>query len=64
VAYRDYPLSYRMRWAENRRQRYRSDPDYRLARLNEQRRLRGRPLLDSLEQLARRGGHNRKQGEA
>ena len=64
MAYRDEPLSNRVRWASNRRQRYHSDEVYRLARINEQRRIHGRPLLDSLEQLPRRGGQNRKQREA
>lgn len=37
------------------RARYRDDPAYRLRRINHTRALRGRPLVDSLDQVRSRG---------
>ena len=50
------PLALRRRYADNKRARYHSDPDYRIRRINEQRILRGLPTIDSLEQMLPRGG--------
>lgn len=41
--------------SEYERNRYRRDPAYRLKRINHTRRLRGRPLVESLDEIRSRG---------
>jgi hypothetical protein len=41
------PYDLRLLWSQYRRQRYHSDPIYRLAQINASRARRGMPLLDA-----------------
>ena len=46
------PLAKRMRISARRKERYATEPAYRLARLNENRRRKGLPPLTSLEGIS------------
>jgi hypothetical protein len=49
------PLATRRRIAQRRNARYRTDPDYRLKRINDARAQRGASPIASLDELGRSG---------
>jgi hypothetical protein len=56
------PLKHRLRHADRMRDRYQSDPEFRLSEINRKRAYNGLPQLASLAELKVRGGWNRGQG--
>jgi hypothetical protein len=58
------PLRHRMRHAARLRDRYHTDPEFRLSEINRKRAYNGLPQLASLADLKPRGGWNRKEREA
>lgn len=48
------PMQQRLAASERRKRRYREDPGFRLAQINSRRRLEGRPLYRSVEEVPKR----------